>query len=366
MSRKRPSPGLPGQPFRAGRDDAVNGSPQTSADYRIDGWQTPDGLPGNTVTAIQQTGDGYLWIGTLSGLARFDGLRFKIFGVKAPPCQNPGCCSSLLAARDGSLWIGTDGGVIGAKPPRDISHLDSEGWDWRRTPCDGAAEDGADRIWVGTPVGLSCLHDGQVVRQMVPEPGPGSAVSAIVEDREKSIWVVAANQLFVRQGDHPFHPPAAADPSSFSTVFAAEAGRSGQLWFGGANGYLGAISNGMVHVFGEQPGQLIEATWALCETRNGDLWASATANGGIALIAPGETHLAHHPGRAFRQFRCVVFLKTGKAIFGWESPPGAGLNRVKPRKVKTFTTRDGPSHNVVMSIAEDAEGTFWTVPIQAV
>ncbi len=51
-----------------------------STEYTIDSWQTPDGLPANTVTAIAQSHDGYLWLGTLNGLARFDGVRFKVFG----------------------------------------------------------------------------------------------------------------------------------------------------------------------------------------------------------------------------------------------------------------------------------------------
>lgn len=74
-----------------------------STEYRIDVWQTSDGLPGNTVTAIQQTPDGYLWIGTLSGLARFDGLRFHIFGERSA-LPNTRVLSLLRRAmdRDGS------------------------------------------------------------------------------------------------------------------------------------------------------------------------------------------------------------------------------------------------------------------------
>ncbi len=85
-------------------------SRSSPTEYRIDVWQTPDGLPGNTVTAIQQTPDGYLWIGTLNGLARFDGLRFQVFGEASALPNTRVLC--LLAARDGSLWIGTDGGGL--------------------------------------------------------------------------------------------------------------------------------------------------------------------------------------------------------------------------------------------------------------
>lgn len=49
------------------------------ADYSIAAWSTEDGLPGNSVTALLQARDGYLWVGTTHGLARFDGVRFKVF-----------------------------------------------------------------------------------------------------------------------------------------------------------------------------------------------------------------------------------------------------------------------------------------------
>ena len=83
---------------------------RASSDYTIDSWQTPDGLPANTVTAISQSPDGYLWIGTLNGLARFDGIRFKVFGKAEGLLNNRVLC--LLFDRLGALWIGTDGGGL--------------------------------------------------------------------------------------------------------------------------------------------------------------------------------------------------------------------------------------------------------------
>src|SRR5215469_14263611 len=52
-----------------------------SNDYLVTEWQTSDGLPENLVSSFAQTSDGYLWVGTFGGLARFDGLRFVTFGV---------------------------------------------------------------------------------------------------------------------------------------------------------------------------------------------------------------------------------------------------------------------------------------------
>lgn len=320
-----------------------------SSEYRIDVWQTADGLPGNTITAIQQTRDGCLWIGTLNGLARFDGVRFQVFG-EGSALPGPRVMA-LLAARDGSLWIGTEGAGLARLREGKFQSL---------TRRDGLvsdsvtalAEDESGQVWIGTPAGLNGWRDGKLIKAAAT---PSPVVAACV-GRSNLLWVVAANQLLTQREDGTLARPTNAEPSSFSSVLAAEAGRSGQVWFGGANGYLGAVSNDVVHVFREQPGQLLEAVWTLCETRNGDIWAG-TANGGLRRLRGGQfVSLTTQEGLSDNSVRCVFEDREGNL---WVGTVGGGLNRVKPRKVTTFTTRDGLAHNVVMSLAEDAEGTLW-------
>jgi ligand-binding sensor domain-containing protein len=75
-------------------------------------WLSENGLPQNTVQAIAQTGDGYIWIGTQEGLARFDGVKFDIFDKKNTPALKSNDIRSLLAAHDGALWIATSFGLV--------------------------------------------------------------------------------------------------------------------------------------------------------------------------------------------------------------------------------------------------------------
>ena len=78
------------------------------SEYLSDVWQTEDGLPRNSVQAIVQTRDGYIWLGTPSGLARFDGVRFTV--TRGPLKVNN--VQALLEDRQGRLWIGTYGGGL--------------------------------------------------------------------------------------------------------------------------------------------------------------------------------------------------------------------------------------------------------------
>ena len=79
--------------------------------YAIDVWTTDDGLPANAVHSLAQTSDGYLWIGTQGGLARFDGLTFTIFNSKNSGVLEEDDIDTLLGDSRGNLWIGTFGGL---------------------------------------------------------------------------------------------------------------------------------------------------------------------------------------------------------------------------------------------------------------
>src|SRR4051812_36213701 len=76
----------------------------TASNYASKLWQMEDGLPHNIVQAIAQTRDGFLWVGTREGLARFDGTRFQVIKL-TPELRHPSILC-LLESKDGTLWIG--------------------------------------------------------------------------------------------------------------------------------------------------------------------------------------------------------------------------------------------------------------------
>jgi len=84
----------------------------TRAEYQIESWTTDNGLPQNTVHSIVQTPDGYLWLATLDGLVRYDGVRFTVFNKNNSPGISSNRFTELVADRHGDLWVGTENGEI--------------------------------------------------------------------------------------------------------------------------------------------------------------------------------------------------------------------------------------------------------------
>src|ERR1043165_8647208 len=116
-------------------------------------WQADRGLPQNSVLCLAQDHHGFLWFGTENGLVRFDGIEFKVFNEQKTPAIPHNFVTSLLVARDGSLWVGTrTGGLARYLDGRfDLMAIDDV--------C-ALAQSSDDAIWIGTPHGLKCLHDG--------------------------------------------------------------------------------------------------------------------------------------------------------------------------------------------------------------
>src|SRR5271169_2743704 len=75
-------------------------------------WQTDSGLPQNTVHAIFQTRDGYIWLATEGGLVRFDGVQFVVYDKQAPAHLPSATINGLFEDSSGNLWIGTDDGLV--------------------------------------------------------------------------------------------------------------------------------------------------------------------------------------------------------------------------------------------------------------
>jgi ligand-binding sensor domain-containing protein len=158
--------------------------------YVLDTWQTPEGLPQNSAKALARTPDGYLWIGTEEGLARFDGVRFTVFDHSNEPAIPSKNIRVLLVDHAGRLWIGTQDGLAVFENGRFKAY--QTGSRLTHEAILQVIEDRAGRLWVGTTNGIVEI-DGDHSRVFGTSDGlHDSRTQALLEDRTGVLWVATA------------------------------------------------------------------------------------------------------------------------------------------------------------------------------
>src|SRR5271165_7238788 len=154
--------------------------------YVVDNWQIPEGLPQTSVQAIARTPDGYLWVGTQEGLARFDGVRFTTFDGGNGAALPDKHITVLMVDGAGRLWVGTRSGLAvlekGHFTPPDSALL-AHAFVRAIAPGKGG------RLWVGTENGLYQIDAGKVASFDVSSGLQDGRIRALQEDRDGVLWV---------------------------------------------------------------------------------------------------------------------------------------------------------------------------------
>ena len=170
--------------------------------YSVRIWQADDGLPQNSVYAIAQTDDGYLWVGTHEGLARFDGVRFTTVDDPKAPELKHGWITALCAGRDGSLWIACDGSGVTRLKNGTFSHFsDADGLPSNQVRCLLDTKDGS--LWIGSEAGVTHYKDGKFTSFSVKNGLGNDSVRTLYEDHQGAIRIATMRGLssFNREGN---------------------------------------------------------------------------------------------------------------------------------------------------------------------
>ncbi len=326
--------------------EPATGPSASNREYVLQTWQTAQGLPSNTVTSILQTRDGWLWIGTTHGLARFDGREFTTLGESdGLPSLSVTC---LCEDRDGTLWIGTNGGGLARRAKG--AALIQPFHELAEKAIFSLTVDGRGAVWIGSGGGLHEYNAGVLTQRS------GERVAQVAITHEGEPWMLINGSLRRWDGSRVTSPELEIEPSRFSSLRGLAVDAEGSVWFGGANGYVGRLREGVVDVFGEGQPALTSVLWDLLATSDGDLWIG-TATSGLVRLRDGRfLPITTEDGLPVNSVLALCRDTEGNI---WVGTGGGGLTRLRPRKISALTTRDGLSHPVVMALAEDDEGAIW-------
>ncbi len=117
--------------------------------FIVDSWNNEAGLPQSSVISVLQTKDGYLWLGTLNGLVRFDGNRFTIFDENNVRGLDSGRIVYLFEDSHTNLWIGTDSAIVVLVHDGKVENF-SIGGGGHEGRLTSAGEDATGAVWLYT------------------------------------------------------------------------------------------------------------------------------------------------------------------------------------------------------------------------
>jgi diguanylate cyclase (GGDEF)-like protein len=366
--------------------------PQRELDqYSVEHFATENGLPQSSVLAMVQTRDGYLWLGTYEGLARFDGLNFTIFnknntpemesnGIKALAEDSQGdlwvgttagllryrqgrfvrvgdregrrkpFVLCLLAGRNGILWAGTTNGLLSWQGSRFLSYTTEQGLSANYITA--LADDGDGGVWVGTGQGLSHLLDG-TVRVFDSRRGlPHDDIRALHLDRQGTLWIGTSGGGLIRFREGRFEP--LEQRLSSDDIRAIYRDRHGVLWIGTNQEPLNRLKDGKVSVMGQRLAGLMSAR-AILEDREGSLWVG-TRDGLIHLKDDKFILYGSRNGLPVDPVRSVFEDRDGSI---WIGTVGGGLVRFRDGQWQVFSERQGLSSDHIWSIAQGRDGSLW-------
>lgn len=322
--------------------------PLDVSQYAHTAWTYRNGFVPGAVNAIAQTPDGYLWLATQSGVVRFDGVRTVPLPL-APGQQLPSTSvGALLAARDGTLWIGTVDRLVSWKNGQ-LTEYPSLA---RRTVL-ALLQDRAGTVWVGGlagPAGPLCAIRADGPTCYGDDGSLGTVVASLYEDIDGSMWVGAATGLW------------RWTPGPPTRYWATPISRAGQMTQGDHGAGLVVAAGGVRRISGKTVTDyplhgvpLPSSAGTVLRDRDGGLWIGTTAHGLVHSYEGQTSAVTHRDGLSSDQ---VYALFEGREGSIWVAT-SEGLDQFRKLPVTSLLVRQGSSSPATNSVLAARDGSIW-------
>ena len=294
--------------------------------YAHTAWRVRDGVFPGAPSAITQTTDGYMWIGTLGGLLRFDGVRFVRWTPPTGEHIPTTAVISLLGAADGSLWIGTASGLARWKDGNLLNFPETAG------RVNAIYEDREGTIWMArsrTRAGAVCKVTASVARCYGPKDGVPPYAGTLIGDNFGYLWIGTSTALIRWKpgSSTSYELPGLKSNVALAGITALAAAPDGSVWTGISKSGPGLGLE-----------QWVSGTWKTLVTATLD---SSTLN-----------------------FYGALWLDRHSAL--WVGTEGDGIYRIHDGKVDRFRSADGLTSDTTESFFEDREGNLWVTTSEGV
>ncbi|MBN1196084.1 MAG: diguanylate cyclase [Candidatus Aminicenantes bacterium] len=359
--------------------------------YGLHAYSTENGLPQSAVMALCQVHSGFIWVGTYEGLARFNGMDFRVFDKSNVRVMQNNSIKCFLEDHQGRLWIGTPNGLM----------IFSNGQFRMLTTREGLSgdfilsvfQDARRRIWAGATNGLNLLGDQGAVPVSLGKNTSSNYITAISEDSQGRLWVGTDDGLLVSSdplkaewkqvlphdvrvlygdrdggvyvgtsGNGLFHFSSATIDSSRpipqpggNDVRALYQDLYGALWVGTNGGGLVRVHKNRAEVLTSRQGLPGDSIRSIIEDHEGSLWVG-TRNGLVQLTDDRYILFDSRNGLPVDEVRCVLPGTDGDM---WIGTVEGGLVHYSKGKFESLTEREGLRSERIWSLASDPRGGVW-------
>ena len=346
-------------------------------------WQTQQGLPQGTIYSLLQTHDGYLWLGTQTGLIRFDGVRFETFenirrtapsnvwirsaiedshhalwlaagdaglfrmeGDSVAPYLSSDNVQCVAEAKNGDLWACTANGIARIRGGNVSRFLEHENI---RAACE--ASDGT--VWAaGGGATLNSWNGTKFATQRIQKLPADAEIRALLCSGDK-VWAGTTAGL-VEVGKSGERLLTSRDGLADSRVLCLSESKDGSLWIGTRNGFS-RLRNGEIESYRPQEGLSQSTVFSIFEDAEGSLWVG-TKNGLNQFLSGRALPYTTNEGLPSNDTGPILQDPHGDI---WIGTLGAGLARFDGKRFAVMTSKQGLASNTIYTLAADPEGALW-------
>ena len=318
-------------------------------------WHTADGLPSDSVTAVLQTDDGFLWVGTTAGLVRFDGVKFTPLTLEASATDKLVLITALCADSRGSLWIGTQQNGLFLLAHGRVRHYGlPDGL--LSDDVTSLASDAQGQVWIGSTSGLN-LWTGHSFKSFTTRNGLlDDLVSGVNVARSGTVWITTRVGMCRFKEGHivPYALQTASQGRSPEYLGAYEDHR-GNLWAFGDT-YLINLAEGKRFNYFRSSESASVRIWSLCEGRDGRLWIGTSGRGLFCFEDNHFQPVIFGQERWPYDVRAIGEDREGNL---WLGTSGGGLVQLRPQSVQALRAGQGLPASPPTALGLDADGRIF-------
>jgi signal transduction histidine kinase/ligand-binding sensor domain-containing protein len=321
--------------------------------FAVRNWQTENGLPQNSIRAIAQTPDGFLWLGTSEGLVRFDGLRFTPFTGANSPGFDAQIIYALAVDPSGVLWLGTDRGLSRYSAGEFKNFTTREGL--TNSSIDRICVDGEGSIWAAGDSGLNRIKNG-VISTFQPS-GKKEWIRDLACDRSGRVWAMptGGGLYCFENGRFEQRDPVPNARDIYQGFFQD---RKGDYWTGRLYKGLARWNTNGLTLFTRET-EIPDAdlvSHGIAEDASGTLWFSFPPTGLARLVNGKFERFGREQGLPSIQVRSLFADRENNL---WVGTADSGLVCLRPKSIQNLNDKQGIPLFTVRAICDDGEGGLW-------